>query len=71
MRYLLMRKCTSETKILLLKTRSLPFFIKTNPVSKSDGVYFFKEFIFYHPNIQAKTNGATMVASLSMMNFGV
>lgn len=71
MRYLLMRICTSETKILLLKTWSLPFFIKANPVNKNDGVYFFKEFIFYQPNIQANISGATMVASLSTMNFGV
>jgi hypothetical protein len=27
--------------------------------------------LYYHPNIQAKINGATMVASLSTMNFGV
>jgi hypothetical protein len=26
---------------------------------------------FYSPNIQANTSGATIVASLSMMNFGV
>ena len=36
-----------------------------------NGVFKYKRYINYQPKIQANINGATMVASLSTINFGV
>ena len=59
-----------ETNAFPLKTLILTFSYKSNKRLFVEPFYFFSIKI-YQPSTHAKINGATMVASLSTMNFGV